>query len=184
MKRSFIFPLAFIAMLMPQSQADNVLRDGDVFEMRLSGPPEEFTWEFTLTLTVDEGSVNLPMAGRLRTAGFSNAGLAAIVEKRLKDEKIFTVANVNITLNPNTPARQQMVIVGGAVRNPGRQLWMANLSLKGAISSAGGPADFVKDTVRLIRAGKSNTFSLRAMKKDPSQDPTVLPGDFIEVDGE
>jgi len=184
MKRAFFFLISLLAALLPQSHADNIFRDGDVFEMRLSGPPEEFTREFSLVLTVDEGSVNLPLVGRIRAVGLSSTGLATMIEKRLKDEKIFTVANVNITLNQNTPNQQRVFIVGGSVRAPGRQPWIADLTLTGAISGAGGPTEWAADGVKIVRAGRAQKFSRKALKKDPSQDPKVLPGDIIEVEGE
>jgi protein involved in polysaccharide export with SLBB domain len=182
MKRSPFFLLAFLSVLLPFVHADSVFRDGDVFEMRLSGPPEEFTREFSLVLTVDEGSVNLPLIGRVRAVGLSSTQLATFIEKRLKDEKIFSIANVNITLNQTQ--NQRMLIVGGAVRQPGRQPWVADLTLMGAISSAGGVNEWVKDAVKVTRAGRSQKFSLKAIKKDSALDPKVLPGDIIEVEGD
>jgi polysaccharide export outer membrane protein len=179
--RSFLL-LTFLFALLPCAHADNVFRDGDVFEMRLSGPPEEFTREFSLVLTVDEGSVNLPLIGRVRAVGLSSTQLATFIERRLKDEKIFSIANVNITLNQTQ--NQRMLIVGGAVRSPGRQPWVADLTLMGAISSAGGPNEWIKDYVKITRGGRFQKFSYKAIKKGTEPDPKVLPGDIIEVEGE
>lgn len=182
MKRSYLFLLTFLSALLPCVHADSTFRDGDVFEMRLSGPPEEFTREFSLVLTVDEGSVNLPLIGRVRAAGLSSTQLAMFIEKRLKDEKIFTSANVNITLNQ--AQNQRMLIVGGAVRSPGRQPWVADLTLMGAISSAGGVNEWVKDSIKIVRGGVSQRFSLKAIKKGTAPDVKVQPGDIIEVEGD
>ena len=99
--RCFLYFFILLLAVLPRTQADQVFRNGDVFEMRLSGPPEEFTREFNLMLTVYNDSVNLPIIGRVRAAGLSSTQLAQVIEKRLKDEKIFTVANVNITVNAN-----------------------------------------------------------------------------------
>jgi len=181
MKSSLFFLLPFISALLPWAHADNVFKNADVFEMRLSGPPEEFTREFSLVLTVDEGSVNLPLIGRVRALGLSSTQLATFIEKRLKDEKIFTIANVNITVNAQ--ANQRMLIVGGAVRQPGRQPWVADLTLMGAISSAGGVNEWVKDYVKIVRGGRTQRFSLKAIKKESAMDPRVEPGDIIEVEG-
>jgi polysaccharide export outer membrane protein len=162
-------------------------KDGDTFEMRLSGPPEEFTREFNLVLTVDEGAVNVPIIGRIRAAGLSSTQLATMIERRLKDDKIFTIANVNITVNQSVQQMReakQMVIVGGAVRAPGRQPWLQDLTLMGAISSAGGVNEWVKDAIKITRAGASQKFSYKAIKKGTAPDPKVLPGDVIEVDSD
>jgi len=182
MKRILVSLLAlFIAALSPV-RADNLFRNTDVFEMRLSGPPEEFTKEFNLVLTVDEGSVTVPLIGRVAAAGLSSSQLAASIERRLKDAKIFTIANVNIT--QNVQQNQRTFIVGGSVRQPGRQIWIPELTLTGAISAGGGPTEFAKDGMKIIRAGRATLYSRKAIKKNPSLDPKVEPGDIVEQDGD
>jgi polysaccharide biosynthesis/export protein len=156
------------------------LQNGDVVQMRLSGPPEEYTREFAIELSIDDGTLTVPMVGRVRAAGLTPAQLGSAIEKRLIEEKIFTLANVNI----NTMQQQRFVIVGGAVRAPGRQLWSQNLTLTAAISAAGGPAEWIEDTVRLIRGGQVARYSRKAIKENPSLDPKLQPGDVIEAEGE
>ncbi|MEI7820714.1 MAG: polysaccharide biosynthesis/export family protein [Verrucomicrobiota bacterium] len=97
MKRILTFLLTAIAIALPAARAGNTFREGDVLEMRLSGPPEEFTKEFNVVLTVDEGKVNQPLIGRISAAGMTSTQLASSIEQRLKQAKLFTVANVNIT---------------------------------------------------------------------------------------
>ena len=123
--RHFILLITLLFAVPALLRAEDPLRDGDSFEMRLSGPPEEFTREFNLMLTVDEGSVNVPMIGRIRAAGLSSTQLALTIERRLKDEKIFTIANVNITTSQSQ--KQRTIIIGGAVRQPGRQQWFSEI---------------------------------------------------------
>jgi len=182
--KKIIFLLSLLAILvgtLPCAQAQNTFRNGDVLEMRLSGPPEEFTREFNIVLTVDEGSVNLPLIGRVAAAGMSSSALAASIERRLKDAKIFTIANVNIN---SSSGKDRIIIVGGSVRGPGKQPWIPDLTLTGAISGAGGPTEFAKDTMKIIRGGKATTYSRRAIKKNPASDPRVEPGDIIEQEGD
>ena len=183
MKRILLCLLSLFLIVMPRaSAADSTFRNGDVFEMRLSGPPEEFTREFNLVLTVDEGSVNLPLIGRIQAAGLSSTALASIIERRLKEAKIFTIANVNITANQGL--NQRTIIVGGSVRVPGKQVWIPDLTLTGAISAAGGPTEFAKDTMKIIRGGRATPYSRKAIKKNPALDPRVEPGDIIEQEGD
>lgn len=178
--------LLFIAILFlaaPGTRADDVLRNGDQIEMRLSGPPEEFTREFSLLLTVNEDSVNLPLIGRIRAAGLSSTQLAESIERRLKEGKIFTIANVNINANTNANQVQRTIIIGGAVRAPGRQPWSPDLTLSAAITAAG-LSEWATDGIKLTRGGRSQRFSRKAMKKDPSLDPKIQPNDVIEVEGD
>ena len=180
MKYCLIFLLTLLLVASPRAHAENTFRDGDVFEMRLSGPPEEFTREFSLVLTVDEGAVTIPLIGRIPARGLSSSGLASVIENRLKQAKIFTIANVNITQTKN----DRTIIVGGSVRSSGRQVWIADLTLTGAISAAGGPSDFAGDGVKIIRAGQSQRYSRKALRKNPASDPKVQPGDIVEVEGD
>jgi polysaccharide export outer membrane protein len=179
--RLFTALVGLLFALLPGVRAEDTFRNGDQLEMRLSGPPEEFTREFNLVLTINEDSVNIPLIGRIRAAGLSGTQLGQIIEKRLKDEKIFTVANVNINVNSNQ--NQRTIIIGGAVRAPGRQPWFSDLTLTGAVTAAG-PSEWATDGIKLIRGGRSQRFSRKAIKKDPSLDPRIQPGDVIEVEGD
>jgi polysaccharide export outer membrane protein len=165
----------------PNNAPSAALQNGDIIQMRLSGPPEEYTREFAIEqLSVDDGMVSVPMIGRVKAAGLTPAQLGSAIEKQLIAAKIFTVANVNI----NTMAQQRFIIAGGAVRGPGRQLWSQGLTLTAAISAAQGPAEWAEDTVRLIRNGQVFKYSRKAIKADPKLDPKLLPSDVIEVEGE
>lgn len=181
MKKILLSILSLLLIALPRLQAQNTFRNGDVLEMRLSGPPEEFTREFNIVLTVDEGTVNLPLIGRVAAAGMSSSALAASIERRLKEAKIFTVANVNINSNSG---KDRIIIVGGSVRSPGKQPWIQDLTLTGAISGAGGPSEFAKDTMKIVRGGKAQSYSRKAIKKNPGTDPRVEPGDIIEQEGD
>ena len=160
--------------------ATAALQNGDILQLRLSGPPEEYTREFAIELSVDDGTITVPMIGRVKAAGLTPAQLSSAIEKQLIEQKIFSVANINI----NTMQQQRFVIVGGAVRAPGRQVWSQNLTLTAAISSAGGPAEWVEDGVRLIRNNQLTRHSRKAIKANPALDPKLLPGDVVEVEGE
>ena len=181
MKKILLRILSLLLIALPRLQAQNTFRNGDVLEMRLSGPPEEFTREFNIVLTVDEGTVNLPLIGRVAAAGMSGSALAASIERRLKEAKIFTIANVNINSNSG---KDRIIIVGGSVRSPGKQPWIQDLTLTGAISGAGGPSEFAKDTMKIIRGGKAQSYSRKAIKRNPGTDPRVEPGDIIEQEGD
>ncbi len=181
MKKIILSLLSLLLIALPRLQAQNTFRNGDVLEMRLSGPPEEFTREFNIVLTVDEGTVNLPLIGRVAAAGMSGSALAASIERRLKEAKIFTIANVNINSNSG---KDRIIIVGGSVRSPGKQPWIQDLTLTGAISGAGGPSEFAKDTMKIIRGGKAQSYSRKAIKRNPGTDPRVEPGDIIEQEGD
>jgi polysaccharide export outer membrane protein len=179
-KRNLFFTALLFLAFAASARAEQRFRDGDVFRLAVGGVAREFSSDFELEYTIDDGMVTIPMVGRMRAVGLSPSQLAAMIEKRLKDEKIFT--NPSVVLNPMNPVRQ--VIVGGAVRNPGRHPWTAEMTLTQAIVSAAGTSDWAEDRVKLIRGGQAEVFSRKAIKKNPQTDPKVFPGDFIEVQGE
>ena len=181
MKRILALFLAFLAIGLAAIQAGKAFREGDVLEIRLSGPPEEFTKEFNLVLQVDDGKINLPLLGRVTAAGMTSTQLASTIEQRLKQAKVFTVANVNITPDFRN---LRTIVISGAVRLPGKYASVPDLTLVGAISTAGGPTEFAKDTVKIIRGGKAALHSRKAIQKNPALDPKVEPGDLIEQSGE
>ena len=178
--RYFIYCLTALLASLAPLRADSTLHDGDTFEMLVGGAPREFTEEFHLQYSIADGYVTVQYIGRVKATGLTPAQLATAIEKRLREEKIFTNPTVMVNLPPN----QRMIIVGGAVRNPGRQLWATDMTLSIAIASASGPGEYADDKIKIVRNGKAEFFSRRAIKKDPAIDPKVLPGDYIEVQGE
>lgn len=178
--RTLLLCLTALSSALLTTRADNRLSDGDVFRMSLSGAPREFTVEYELEHTVDDSSVNIPNIGRIRVAGLTSSQASAAIEKRLREAKIFT----NPTVVINVMQNQRFIIVGGPVRNPGRAPWVPNMTLSMAIAAASGPGDYAEDKVRIKRGTQVQEFSRRAIKKDPASDPKVLPGDFVELQGE
>ncbi len=179
MNRAIVSLFSLLVLALPCVAADNALRDGDFFEMKLSGPPEELTREFNVTLTVDQGAVTVPLIGRVPVKGLTSSELASEIEGRLKRAKIFSAANVSITGTP-----QRFFFIGGSVRVPGKQSWTSDFTLTAAINAAGGPGEFASDKIKLVRNGKVQTFSRKAISKNPSLDPKIQPGDNIELDGQ
>lgn len=179
MRTLFCFLIVILASVV-SSEAQVRMRDGDTFRMAVGGAPREFTQDFELEYTIDDGQVTIPVIGRVKAVGLSPSQLAAAIEKRLKDEKVFT--NPSVVLNPVTA--QKTFVVGGAVRNPGRHPWAAEMTLTQAVAAASGTSEWAEDRVKLIRGKQAQVYSRKAIKKDPSTDPQVLPNDFIEVQGE
>ena len=176
--RTTLFLLLFVIALASRSFGQAVLRAGDSFELRLSGVPLEEVQQFSAPYTVDDsGMVNLPYIGAMRAGGMLANQLQVAIENKLKADGIYTHPTITI----QTAAGQRFVNVGGSVRSPGRIAYTPDLTLMSTINAAGGLNDFAKQTAFLTRGGKRNQYDLKRIRKDPSQDPQVLPGDQIEV---
>jgi protein involved in polysaccharide export with SLBB domain len=178
--RAFLCLLSLLLLALLPAKADQVLRDGDVFRLAIGGAPRDYTSDFELEYTISDGMVTIPLIGRMRAAGLTPNSLAGAIEKRLKDEKIFT--NPTVILNQTQNVRK--IVVGGAVRAPGAQPWTNDMTLTHAIAAASGPSEWAEDKVKLIRGGRAEIYSRKAIKKQPETDPKVFPGDFVEVQGE
>jgi polysaccharide export outer membrane protein len=153
-------------------------RSGDTFELRLTGMPPEDAVQYALQFTVgSDGFVNIPLAGQVRAGGLTQSQLEKAIEQKLVEEKIFRFPTATI----NVPPQARFITVGGNVRAPQRLVWSSDMTLLASITSAGGAGDFGGDTVELIRNGKLTTFSIKRLKKDPTQDPHLMPGDQLEL---
>jgi len=161
--------------LMAQAVA---LRPGDQIEIRLAGVPAEDVQQFSGTYTIDEsGMVNLPYIGLIKAGGFPASQVQIAIQNKLVSAQIYT--NPTVIVNP--PSGGRFISVTGSVRGPGRILYSSDLTIMSAIDAAGGVGDFGGDKIRLTRGGKVLYYSIKKLKKDPSQDPHVQPGDQIEV---
>jgi polysaccharide export outer membrane protein len=179
--RSILLCLTLGLASLTSARAAEKLTDGDMLQMSLSGAPREYTQEYDLTHTVDEGTINVPNVGRIKIGGLSVSQATTTIEKRLRDEKIFTNPTIVINVLPNN---QRAITLGGAVRNPGRQPWSAGMTLSMALAMASGPQEFARDEIRIRRGGQTIEFSRKALKKDPSKEPLIMVGDYIELAGE
>jgi protein involved in polysaccharide export with SLBB domain len=157
-----------------------LIRIGDVFEMRLSGMPQDLAAEFAIQYTVgQDGTANIPLIGEMKVSGLSANQAEREIQTKLVSEKIFTHPTVVITIG----GAARFVSVGGGVRAPQRLQWSQDLTLHTAIENVGGLDDFGnKKGVRLIRDGKIiQTYNLKDLEKDPSKDPKLMPGDQVYV---
>lgn len=179
MTRFLLLMLALGALLLCRAEAQAVMRNGDGFELRLSGMASEFANEFPLQYTIgDSGEVRIPFIGEMKAAGSSPTQLARAIERKLVADKIFTSPTAVITLQPAS----RLVTVGGAVRSPQAVPWTNDLTLSNALIRAGGGSGFEDlKKVKLTREGKVSYYNLKRADKDPAQNPRLLPGDEVIV---
>lgn len=179
MTRFLLILLALGALTPCRSHAQALMRNGEVFELRLSGMPSEYANEFPPQYTIgDSGEVRIPFIGEMKAAGTSPTQLARAIERKLMADKIFTSPTAVITLRPES----RLVSIGGAVRSPQALQWTNDLTLSNAIIRAGGDNGFPRlDKIKLTRDGKVTFFNLKRADKDPAQNPKLLPGDEVIV---
>jgi protein involved in polysaccharide export with SLBB domain len=159
--------------------ANVVLRENDLFELRMAGMPAEDAAQFSgSAYTVgSDGTVSILYVGKIRAAGRTPGELERAIEQELINKKMFQWPNATI----NIATSQRYVTVGGSVRVPSRMPWSADLTMLSALMAAGGASDFAGDKVSLNRGGKVTGYSWKKLKKNPTQDPKLLPGDQVEL---
>ncbi|MDX2080692.1 MAG: polysaccharide biosynthesis/export family protein [Terrimicrobiaceae bacterium] len=179
MKRIKILCAALLLVPSFALAQDAALRAGDQVEIRLGGVPGDEVSAVTGIYTVDgEGSINLPHIGKVRAAGMTQSQLQTAIEGAYKGQQIYT--NPSITVAVPTSAR--FVDVGGDVRGPQRVPFTPDLTVLGAINAAGGFSEYANQSkVRLLRDNQVITVDVKEIRRDPSRDLKLRPGDKIEV---
>ncbi len=175
----FAVALLSVVLVLPVAGQDATLRDGDQVEIRLGGVPADEVSQVTGPYTVDgEGFVNLPHIGKVRASGLTQAQLQSSIESSYKSLQIYT--NPTVTVSMSNSAR--FVDVGGDVRAPQRVAFTPDLTVLGAITASGGFTEYAKQTeVKLLRDGKVTVINIKDVRKDPTKDVKLKPGDKIEV---
>lgn len=167
-----------LATAMAHAQ-DAVLRAGDILELRLGGVPPEEIQQVSGPYTVDgDGFLNLPHIGKVRAGGATQAQLQSSIEAAYRSQQVYTNPSITLTI-PNTA---RFVNTGGEVKVPQRVPFTADLTLLGAISGSGGFTEFAdQGKVRLLRDGKVTIVNVKEIRRNPTKDIPLKPGDKIEV---
>ena len=155
------------------------LRPGDKVELRLGGVPLEEINSVSSVYTVDaEGYLNLPHIGKVKAAGLQQHELQQSIENRYKSEQVYT--RPTITINQQTGDR--FVNVDGEVKSPQRVVYTADMTLLSAINAAGGFSEYANQAkIQVMHGGKTILLDVRNLRKDPSLDITLQPGDRIYI---
>lgn len=120
----------------------------------------------------------MPHIGKIHAAGVTQAGLQSTIESTYKSQQIYT----NPTVTVNIPSTARFVNVGGDVKAPRRVEYTPDLTVLSAINAAGGFTEYAdQKKVRLLSDGKATIVNVTEIRKDPSKDPHLKPGDSIEV---
>jgi len=178
--RIIFISTVFLALAAHMASAQSLapLRIGDSFELHVSGVPAEEQNVFMGALTIDDqGVVNIPYLNGVKVAGLLPNQIQDLIQSRFKEEKIYTNPTVMIIV-----AQSRLVNVLGEVKAPQRIQFTPDMTLMTAINGCGGFSDFANQhSIRLIRDGKTTVYDAKQIRKDPTSDPKILPGDQIQI---
>jgi len=155
------------------------LRAGDQLEIRLGGVPLEEINQVTGTYTIDtEGYVNVPQVGRIRANNLTQEQLQSDIQNAYVEKGVYSNPTITVTV----PLTARFVNVGGEVRQPQRIAYTPDLTILAAITAAGGFTEYAsQQRVRLYRGMDVVNVDMHKIRKDPSQNILLEPGDTIEV---
>lgn len=151
----------------------------DVLSLKIFQEPD-FDLE---KLPVDEdGTVFVPLVGRIMAAGMTTSELSAELADRL-DEKFLVNPQVAIELEESYSYR---VTVEGEVEEPGIFPVRGQMSLLQSVALAGGASEDASLTNVYVMRNIDNQkmiarFDLRDVRTGKMMDPALLPGDTVVV---
>jgi polysaccharide export outer membrane protein len=153
------------------------LHIGDTVTVVFSGLPPDANMEPHEEPIKDDGTLTLPDVGRVKAAGKTPGELQDAIHDLYVPHYYR-----HLTITVKTTG-DRVYYVRGEVKTPGRQMYVGQITVTKAITSAGDFTDFAnRKKVSLIRANGQH-FHINCIRildgRDP--DPPVYPGDQIEV---
>jgi len=147
---------------------------GDTVTVTLTGPPEII--EPHVEPIKEDGTITMPNIGHVQAAG-RTAGELQNEIYNLYVPKYYRHLTVTVITG------DRVYYVTGEVKAPGRQLYVGQMTVTKAITTAGDFTDFANHKkVRLIRAnGQIIKVNCDKALQDSSQDPPVYPNDQVQV---
>jgi polysaccharide export outer membrane protein len=123
----------------------------------------------------EDGSISLYLVGKVQAAGKTAGELQSELQRAY--EKFYK--NPVVTVK----SFQRYYSVGGEVKRPGAQVYLAETSVTKAIQAAGDFTDFAnKRSIRVTRAdGTTLKVNFKKILNNPRLDPPIYPGDTIHV---
>jgi len=152
----------------------DVFRVDDVVVVTVSGVVSEVIPDHEERIKED-GSISLYLVGKVQAAGKTAGELQSQLQRGY--EKFYK--NPVVTVK----SFQRYYSVGGEVKRPGAQVYLAETSVTGAIQAAGDFTDFAnRRSIRITRAdGTTLKVNFNKLLDNPRLDPPIFPGDKIHV---
>jgi polysaccharide export outer membrane protein len=129
-----------------------LLGSGDLIAIAVSGQPDMGSSQYV----GDDGTISMPLIGRLPVAGLSPVEASAALESAFKAGKFLVDPHVTLTV---TQSRSQLVSVLGEVRTPARYPIEPSTSIFDLLALAGGVTDDSSDVIYIMRAGTNGEVS-------------------------
>jgi len=170
----------YTAVMAPPSEGDTNgpagarLHVGDTITISFNGVPEPpITQEKSIN---DDGTISLSDIGIVKAAGRTTGELEQVIHD-------LYVPRIYLHLNVTVKAGDRVYYVRGEVKAPGRQVYVGQITVTKAITSAGDFTDFANPRNVILTRANGQRFKIDCKKilDGEMPDPGVYPGDQIEV---
>lgn len=163
-----------------QTSTDYRINALDKFKMTVFRVPD-LSGDYQVEMS---GIVNLPLIGPIKAAGMTSEQLTNRIENAYATNYVRD-PRVSIQL---TEIKQQQVLVGGSVKQPGLYEVIGTSNLLQLVSRASGPDEFANSSrVIVFRKidGERNVaaFNYKRIAAGLDPNPTIYPGDEVLMDG-
>lgn len=180
LNRRIIIIISFLVGLFCESSlalcADNfdneyIINTGDVLDIRV--------WDNEdlncIAEVSQQGDFTFPLIEKIHASGLSIFELENLIEKKLGDGYL-VAPQVKVSLKEY---KRQRIFVTGEVINPGEHKWERELTVRQAISMAGGQTERASPKrVIIIRKKDGKEKEIKA-----KMDDIVMPNDIIKIPG-
>lgn len=127
-------------------------------------------------MVMDDGTVNMPFAGRIKVAGRSVREIEGDITARLQGKANNPQVMVRVSGNPTS----QISIIGDVAKSANMPLTPKGERLLDALAAVGGVTQPVtRMSLQLSRAGVTASMPLDAVVHDPGQNIPLQPGDVL-----
>jgi len=155
------------------------LGPGDIFEMEIIDEDSKVR-EYTIA---PDGTVDVPYIEGLKVEGLEQQEIAAAVRKALIDREILTQPRVLVSIKE---FKSKRVVVSGQVKAESSLTFRTGMTLRAAISEAGGLTPLAKrgkiGVTRQTKGGeKTDYIDYDAIIRGLVPDPLLQAGDKIDV---
>lgn len=154
---------------------------GTSIQISILGVPTTEAARINTMYPVSEGgTINMPYIGRMKAAGMTPEGLAAAIQSAYQRAEIYTNPTIQVVSTViGGGMDNQMVHLGGQIKDAGPIPFKNTLTLWQAVQAAGGTTEFGSlKRVKLIRAGKTQVYDLT---NPQFMNILLKPDDAIEI---
>ena len=162
--RFAMWMLAIAAGVSLAAELDVKIQPGNTLELTFGSLPEIEAGELSGIYWVDtDGTIRLPLVGKLKVAGMAANRAAAAVEDAYRRAAVNIRPTVEAALvfDGVPPGENATVSVGGEVNKPGKVPFKPGMRLIDAIQAAGDRTPYGGRNIELIRDGKIRNLNYR-----------------------